>query len=41
MSKGRFDTQFFLAPRYWIGHKSKIWIPAGLNVEWITYRDVD
>lgn len=29
----------FLAPRYWIGHRSGNWYPKGIITDWMTYLD--
>lgn len=31
------DGAIFLAPKYWAGHRSRKWVPAGFRTNWITY----
>ena len=28
---------YFIAPKYWIGHRSKKWLPKNFFSKWITY----
>jgi hypothetical protein len=28
---------YFIAPKYWAGHKKKKWFPANFHADWITY----
>ena len=31
------DDGYFLAPKYWVGHRSKKWEPKNFHTKWITY----
>lgn len=31
---------FFLGPRFWAGHSTGQWLPAGIKTSWIEYADV-
>lgn len=33
------NTGTFVAPKYWIGHSNKQWIPSGFKSDWLTYLD--
>lgn len=33
------DSSYFLAPKYWIGHRSREWEPKNFYTKWITYVD--
>ena len=33
------DNKYFLAPKYWAGHKVKKWLPKNFKIKWITYID--
>ena len=38
LSKDKFKSnQFFIAPKYWIGHRRKKWIPFKFKFKWIYY----
>lgn len=39
MSISRFTKKdsIFIAPKYWIGHRSKVWTPPNFKFDWITY----
>ncbi len=38
LSKQRFQSdQFFVAPKYWIGHRKGEWSPNSFIFDWITY----
>ena len=32
------DNLLYVAPRYWIGHRSKKWHPEGIQTDWLTYQ---
>ena len=32
------DNLLYIAPRYWIGHRSKKWYPEGIQTDWLTYQ---
>jgi len=34
------DSNIFIAPKYWIGHSRKKWIPLNFYTDWISYKDV-
>lgn len=34
--KGR-EVGVYLAPKYWVGHRSREWYPEGFQTNWITY----
>ena len=31
------NNNYFIAPKYWIGHRSKKWLPKKFQTKWITY----
>lgn len=31
------NNNYFIAPKYWIGHRSKKWLPKNFKTKWITY----
>ena len=31
------DIDYFLAPKYWLGHRSRMWNPLNFYTKWITY----
>jgi hypothetical protein len=31
------NNNYFIAPKYWIGHRSKKWFPKNFQTNWITY----
>ena len=38
LSKQRFKKEnYFIAPKYWIGHRTKTWIPSSFRFKWINY----
>lgn len=38
ISKDNYKSnQLFIAPKYWIGHRTKKWIPLNFKFNWITY----
>ena len=38
ISRNRYkNQQFFLAPKYWAGHRSKVWYPHEFKFDWINY----
>ena len=32
-----FSNPAYIAPRYWIGHRSAKWYPPGIQTDWIQY----
>lgn len=30
----------YVAPKYWFGHRRKVWLPCGFVADWIDYKDV-
>ncbi len=35
------DDAYFIAPRFWLGHRSGAWDPNGIETPWIHFVDVD
>lgn len=33
------ETNYFLAPKYWLGHRIKEWRPKNFYTKWIKYID--
>ena len=31
------NDNYFIAPKYWAGHRMKKWFPKNFHSEWITY----
>lgn len=39
LARLRHGQGLFVAPKYWAGHRSKEWYPAGFVTDWLTYQE--